>query len=193
MKLYFKYYYILLFVLSFASCMMTENSCNDCLYRDLTPKELALKKTLSSNLSNVYIFRMSYNYRKNSITCCEDVNNYNITILDQDTILLNNIDSSDSYATKLACYIYKEILFDSLRFSIKNIQIEMSNFNKNSLHPKGFEYCVEFKKENLESFFGKKIVQGKNNYKWVKISKKKDLEITRGNGLDFMENNSKLY
>lgn len=178
-----KYFLISLLIWIFISSCFRKypNPYKDCKVRPLTQEEIKLKKTINSDPNQVYIFRMSYIYRPNTKKCVEDCDsNYTIAIIDQDTNLLKDINSSDSYSKILALKIYNEVMFDSLKFSTPKIIIEMSNYSKTKQYPDGFKYCVFFNKKDIEQYNGRKLIQGKKGYEWVEIEKVEELKINRG-------------
>jgi hypothetical protein len=151
----------------------------DCEERPLTLEEKEFIRVLEKDsILGTTLYRFDYNYRPNYPYMCENqkgvygISSYNTPIsMYDDSIRLNK------YLKNRIIDIYTHLMNDSLKYYTPCIEISFSSFEASEKFPKGAEVYALALKEDIERYFGKKLISGKKMLQWRSIAKVKELKI----------------
>ncbi|TSJ48254.1 hypothetical protein [Fluviicola chungangensis] len=170
---------LLVFILG--SCIMgTENPFDDCgKSRPLNKKEKTLQKKLKQQFNDdVFISRVSYQYRPlyAGLNCEGFGKEYEITMLNWSNDQINDTLFRRKTIKELALHIYTSVLEDSIKNYIDEFKFTIGNFDSpDSLR---FNLDILIKKSDIEKFLGEKLIVKNKQFKFVKITKEKDIKFT---------------
>lgn len=163
----------------FCSCSFNPTAFKDCKERPLTIREKGFLKQLEKDsILNPVLYRFDYNYRPGYPYVCENqngvygVSSYNTSIdMYEDSIKL------DAYLKELILNMYSGLMNDSIKYYTPCVQIDFSTWHPSKKFPKGTSIHATALKKDIESYFGRKLVSGKQHLEWKTIPKVKELKI----------------